>query len=59
MAIGIYSNETRQIIYACEDNLFDSCYVSTSLLKPNNIYVILIVADDNLKYNLFTYWGDL
>lgn len=28
-------------------------------LKENSLYVILIVADDNIKYNLYTYWGDL
>ena len=39
--------------------MFDSCYVPTNLLKPNTDYVVLIVVDDNIKYNLYTYWGDL
>lgn len=39
--------------------MLDSCFVSTQLLKPNTVYIVLIVVDDNIKYNLFTYWADL
>ncbi len=59
MAIGLYLNESRSIVHACQDNIFDSCYIPGNLLKPNTEYAILIVVDDNIKYNLYTYWGDL
>jgi hypothetical protein len=59
MSIGVYSNETRKLIHACENTTFDSCYVSSSLLQPNSVYAILIVVFETTHYNLQTYWGDL
>jgi hypothetical protein len=59
LSIGLYSNETKDLIYACENTTFDSCYISAMLLRPDTLYAVLIVSDDNMKYNLYTYWGDL
>lgn len=57
--MGIYSNETRERIHACQHSVDDSCYVPTSKLKENTAYVILIQAYQNIGYNLYTYWGNL
>jgi hypothetical protein len=59
MSIGIYSNETKKLIHACENTTLDSCYVPSTLLAPDSIYAILIVFYENVHYNIQTYWGDL
>jgi len=57
--MGIYSNETRELIHACQHSVDDSCFVPTRLLKENSIYVVLIQANQNIQYNLYSYWGNL
>jgi hypothetical protein len=47
------------LVYSCEDTTLDSCYIPASYLKEKTIYAVLIVSNDNMKYTLYSYWGDL
>jgi hypothetical protein len=46
-------------VHSCLDTVFDSCYVPSSKLKPDNTYAILIIAKESTQYILHTYWADL
>jgi hypothetical protein len=59
MSIGMYENATQRLVYACEDTTLDSCYVPASFLKKDTVYAVLIVSNDNMEYNFYSYWGDL
>ena len=60
VSIGIYSNETRELIQPCMDNSYDSCYVPAEKLKPDSAYAILVMSEVNIeRYVLYTHWGDV
>ena len=41
------------------ENTYDTCYIPANQLTPNKEYVILVMSNTALTYNLYTFWGDL
>lgn len=41
------------------NNVYDTCYIKNALLQENTGYVILVMSNVVVSYNLYTYWGDL
>lgn len=39
------------------NNTYDTCYVPTNLLKANTNFVILVMSNIPINYNIYTYWG--
>lgn len=58
-ALGLYSKQTGQLQFQCMNNTFDTCYVPMSFLKADTEYVILVMSNNPINYNLYTYWADL